>query len=299
MQRRYRRGSDCRHSVALVETLIVNRADGVVTVTMNRPDKKNAANSTMWQELLACLREVADRGGDRVLVLTGAGDAFSSGADLTDAGNGDGPLSWMRRVGDVALTLHRLPKPTIAKVNGVAAGAGCNLALGCDLIVASDDARFTEIFVRRALSIDFGGSWLLPRLVGLHRAKELALLGDLVSAKEALELGLVNRVLPASELDSFVDGWARQLAAGPPIALSMTKSLLNQAFEVSMAQALDDEGRCQVINFSTADTAEAMAAFIEKRPPTSTAADGVRSRTSIRGAWSRWTLGWVLEPGVS
>jgi 2-(1,2-epoxy-1,2-dihydrophenyl)acetyl-CoA isomerase len=163
--------------------------------------------------------------------------------------------------------LHRLPKPTIAKVNGVAAGAGCNLAFGCDLIVASDEARFSEIFARRGLSIDFGGSWLLPRLVGLHRAKELALFADILSAKEALDMGLVNRVVPAVDLDDFVDTWARQLAAGPPIALSMTKSLLNQSFEVSMAQALEDEGRCQTINFSTADTAEALSAFIEKRDP--------------------------------
>jgi 2-(1,2-epoxy-1,2-dihydrophenyl)acetyl-CoA isomerase len=165
------------------------------------------------------------------------------------------------------LALHRLPKPTIAKVDGIAAGAGCNMALGCDLIVASEEARFSEIFARRGLSIDFGGSWLLPRLVGLHRAKELALLADIISAKEALELGLVNRVVPGVDLDGFVDAWARQLAAGPPIALAMTKSLLNQSFEVSMAHALEEEGRSQVVNFSTADTAEALAAFMEKREP--------------------------------
>src|SRR6185369_2227198 len=104
-----------------------------------------------------------------------------------------------------ALELHRIPKPTIAKVNGVAVGAGCNMALGCDLIVASDEARFSEIFARRGLSIDFGGSWLLPRMVGLHRAKELALLADIISAKEAEAMGLVNRVVPAGQLDPFVD----------------------------------------------------------------------------------------------
>jgi 2-(1,2-epoxy-1,2-dihydrophenyl)acetyl-CoA isomerase len=250
-----------------VETVLVDRADGVVTVTMNRPEKKNAANAVMWQELQACFTEVTRSETDRVVVVTGAGGAFCSGADLTSVGSTGHPLSLMRLVGDVALTLHRLPKPTIAKVNGVAAGAGCNLAFGCDLIVASDDARFSEIFARRGLSIDFGGSWLLPRLVGLHRAKELALFADILSAKEALDMGLVNRVVPAVDLDDFVDTWARQLAAGPPIALSMTKSLLNQSFEVSMAQALEDEGRCQTINFSTADTAEALSAFIEKRDP--------------------------------
>jgi enoyl-CoA hydratase/carnithine racemase len=250
-----------------VDTLLIDRAEGVVTVTMNRPEKKNAANATMWQELLQCFAEVTQRAEDRVIVLTGAGGSFCSGADLTALGSADHPFSLMRVIGDVALALHRIPKPTIAKVHGVAAGAGCNMALGCDLIVASDDARFCEIFARRGLSIDFGGSWLLPRIVGLQRAKELALLADMVSAKEALELGLVNRVVSAVELDDFVDGWARRLAAGPPLALGMTKSLLNQSFEVSMAKALDDEGRCQVVNFSTRDAAEALAAFLEKREP--------------------------------
>lgn len=263
----YRSVPGCRPRVALMETLIVERAAGVVTVTMNRPEKKNAANSTMWQELLECFTEVTHRAGDRVLVLTGAGGSFCSGADLTSVGSDGHPLALMRQVGDVALALHRLPKPTIAKVHGVAAGAGCNMALGCDLIVASEEARFTEIFTRRGLSLDFGGSWLLPRLVGLHRAKELAFLADIISAKEALDLGLVNRVVPVVELDDFVDVWARRLADGPPIALSMTKSLLNQSFDVSMTQALDDEGRSQVVNFSTADTAEALAAFMERREP--------------------------------
>jgi enoyl-CoA hydratase/carnithine racemase len=250
-----------------METLLVERTDGVVTVTMNRPEKKNAADAAMWEELLACFSEVSHRGGDRVLILTGAGGAFCSGADLTSVGSTGDPRSLMRRLADVALALHRLPKPTIAKVNGVAAGAGCNLALGCDLIVASEEARFSEIFPRRGLSIDCGGSWLLPRLVGLHRAKELALFGDIISAKEALEMGLVNRVVAPSELDGFVDGWARRLASGPPIAVSMTKTLLNESFETSMSHALDEEGQCQVINFSTADTAEALAAFLERREP--------------------------------
>jgi len=250
-----------------METLLVDRSGGVVTVTMNRPERKNAANATMWQELESCFAEVTNRAEDRVMVLTGAGNAFSSGADLAAADALGDPLSLMRRVGDVAFALHRIPKPTIAKVNGVAAGAGWNMALACDLVVASDEARFSEIFVRRGLSIDFGGSWLLPRLVGLQKAKQLTLLAEMISAQEADEMGLVNRVVPAAELDAFVAEWARRLAAGPPIALALSKSLLNQSFEVSLAQALDDEGRCQVVNFATADTAEALAAFLEKREP--------------------------------
>jgi 2-(1,2-epoxy-1,2-dihydrophenyl)acetyl-CoA isomerase len=251
-----------------METLLVERDGGIVTVTLNRPEKKNAANDQMWLDLMAVFTEVADRAEDRVLVITGAGGAFCSGADLssTDSLTRSG-LARMRHIGSVALALHRLPKPTIAKVNGVAAGAGCNLALGCDLIVASDAARFSEIFAKRGLSLDFGGSWLLPRLVGMHKAKELALLADVIPASEAERLGIVNRVVPADELDAFVDDWARRLAAGPPLALSMSKTMLNNSLMVSMDQALEDEARSQSVNFSTKDFSEAIRAFMEKRDP--------------------------------
>jgi 2-(1,2-epoxy-1,2-dihydrophenyl)acetyl-CoA isomerase len=251
-----------------METLRVERADGVVTVSMDRPERKNAINDVMWVELWETFESVSRSSEDRVLVVTGAGGAFCSGQDLSGVtGAGDHGLVRMRRVGDVALALHRMPKPTIAKVDGIAAGAGCNLALGCDLIVASEDARFSEIFSRRGLSVDFGGSWLLPRLIGLHRAKELAFFAEIVSAKEAADIGLVNRVVPAAELDAFVDEWARTLAAGPPLALSMTKTLLNNGLVTSMEQAVEDEARCQALNFSTADAVEAMQAFSEKRDP--------------------------------
>src|SRR5262245_13758714 len=254
-----------------METIRVTRAAGIVTITLDRPEKKNAINLRMWDELLATLREIADTPEDRVVVVTGAGGAFCSGADLS--GGGDDivghrhQLASMRHVGDVALTLHRLPQPTIAKVGGVAAGAGANLAFGCDLIVASDEARFTEIFARRGLTIDFGGTWVLPRLIGLHKAKELAFFAEIISAKEAEAFGLVNRVGPAGEPDAFVAGWPRRLATGPPIALSQTKRLLNQSLAVALEQARDDEGAAQTVNISTADTAEAMAAFRDKRDP--------------------------------
>ena len=255
------------------ETLLVDRSDGVVTVTMNRPERKNAANGTMWKELLAVIDDVGADRAERVLVLTGAGGAFCSGADLSDpthvAGRpGDHYLLQMRALGDVALRLHRFPKPTIAKVGGVAAGAGMSLALGCDLVVAGETARFSQIFSKRGLSVDFGSTWLLPRMIGLHRAKELAFFADIISAGEAREFGVVNRVVPDDELDAFVDGWARRLASGPPLALSMTKSMLNNSYAVSMEQALEDEARSQAVNFASADTAEAIAAFLQKREPT-------------------------------
>jgi 2-(1,2-epoxy-1,2-dihydrophenyl)acetyl-CoA isomerase len=253
----------------MYQTLRVDRTpNGIVTLTMNRPEKKNAMNAAMFDELLAAFREVDASPTDRVLVITGAGDAFCSGADLADRGSDTRhPLQRLHWVGNIALALHRIPKPVIARVNGVAVGAGMNLALGCDLIVASETARFSEIFVRRGLSIDFGGSWILPRLIGMHRAKELALLGDIISAKEAAELGLVNRVVPADQLDAVVGEWAARLAAGPPIALSMTKRLVTESFHVTMEEALEAEGLAQTVNNATEDAKEAIKAFLEKREP--------------------------------
>jgi 2-(1,2-epoxy-1,2-dihydrophenyl)acetyl-CoA isomerase len=255
-----------------METLIVERKDGVVTVTMNRPERKNAANGKMLTELRATFEEVEDNPDDRCLVLTGAGGAFCSGADLSDpSGPATDPtrsgLARMRRLGDVALALHHVTKPTIAKVDGFAVGAGLSLALGCDLVVCSDRAKLSMIFSRRGLALDNGASWLLPRLVGMARAKEIALFGGMWSGEEAASIGLVNRVLPLDQLDAFVDDWARTLAAGPPLALSMTKTLLQASSMASMEQAVEDEARCQALNFSTKDTAEAMAAFAEKREP--------------------------------
>ncbi len=252
------------------ETIIVERDSGVVTVTLNRPERKNAANGAMWQELYATVQDVARRRDDRVLVVTGAGGAFCSGADIGDpkgisGDSEDPPLTRMRFLGSVMLALFDLPKPTIAKVRGIAAGAGLSLALCCDLTVVSSTARLSEIFTRRGLSVDGGSSWLLPRLVGLHRAKELAYFADTLSAEEAVSIGLVNRLVDDDEIDAFVDDWAKRLGSGPPIALSMTKKLLNDSAAVSMAQALEDEARCQTINFNTEDTREAMRAFAEKR----------------------------------
>lgn len=255
-----------------METLLVERKDGVVTVTMNRPERKNAANGRMLVELREIFEEIEDSPDDRVMVLTGAGGAFCSGADLGDSqGPTNDPsrsgLSRMRRLGDVALALHHISKPTIAKVDGVAVGAGFSLALGCDLVVCTEQARLSMIFAKRGLSLDNGASWLLPRLIGMARAKEVALFGDMWSAEEALAIGLVNRVLPVSEVDAFVEDWARRLADGPPLAISMTKSLLHASSNASMEQAVEDEARCQALNFSSQDTAEAMDAFREKRAP--------------------------------
>jgi enoyl-CoA hydratase/carnithine racemase len=254
------------------QRIVVDRSDGVVTVTLNRPAKKNAADSIMWHELLQVFAEVQHRREDRVLVLTGAGGDFCSGADIVDpAGISGDPdahrLRHMEFLSDVILGLRQISKPTVAKIRGVAAGAGLSLALGCDLTAASQDARLSLIFSRRGLSIDAGASWLLPRLVGLHRAKELAFFADMVSGADAGAIGLINRAVPDEELDALVDGWTGRLAGGPPLALSMTKRLLEDGATASMAQALAAEAWAQTVNFASEDTAEALRAFLERREP--------------------------------
>ncbi|MDA0202223.1 MAG: enoyl-CoA hydratase/isomerase family protein [Ilumatobacteraceae bacterium] len=250
------------------ETLIVDEADRVVTITMNRPRRKNAANSVMWEELSDVVRALHSADDVRAVILTGAGGDFCSGADVSgEETRSRHMLHSMRHIGDLCLSLQRLAQPTVAKVRGVAAGAGLNMALACDMVIAAEGARFSEIFARRGLVVDFGGSWLLPRLVGMHRAKELVLLADIIDAAEADRIGLVNRVVPEAELDDTVDAIAARLAAGPPIALAMSKRLLNNSFDVTLEQALDDEGLAQTVTFSTEDVAEAMGAFIDKRDP--------------------------------
>jgi enoyl-CoA hydratase/carnithine racemase len=252
-----------------VDNVLVERSGGIATVTIDRPRRKNAVDEPTWGELAEAANALARDPEIRCVVLTGSGGDFCSGADLS----GQSPaadvhqLEKMRRVNLAIRAFHDLPQPTIARVRGVAVGAGMNLALCCDLVIAAEDARFSEIFAKRGLSIDGGGSWILPRLVGMHKAKELALLADIIDAQEALRIGLVNRVVAVEQLDAVVGELAARLAAGPPIALAMTKRMLNRSFEVSLEQALEDEGQSQTVNFATADTAEAIMAFVEKREP--------------------------------
>jgi len=242
----------------------------VVTLTLNRPDTMNAITGEMWGGLEDVFAEVARNFDDRVLVVTGAGRAFCAGADLIEQGmprTSGRRLEHMRGVGRSAAALRGIGKPTVAKVNGVAAGAGLSLALGCDLVIASDAARFSAIFVQRGLSIDYGGSWLLPRLVGIHRAKELALLADMIPAADAERVGIVNRVVPAAELDGEVDALVARLLTMAPVALSQTKHLLDQAMSTTFEDAVEAEAMAQVVNLGTPDAKEAVRAFMEKRAP--------------------------------
>jgi enoyl-CoA hydratase/carnithine racemase len=252
--------------------ILLEQAGGVATVTLNRPHRRNAITPSMWTDLASLFDRVAGEPSVRVLVVTGAGGAFSSGADLAVSDgirNGTPPLALdqMRAVSRAVLALQRLPKPTIASVPGVAVGGGWNLALACDLVIAAQSARFSQIFTKRGLSIDVGGSWVLPRLVGLQKAKELAFMATMLTAAEAEALGLVNLVVPDDTLAEAVAEWAERLAAGPAVALSLTKTLLNQSLGLGLEQALDAEASAQALNRMTDDTAEALNAFVERREP--------------------------------
>jgi 2-(1,2-epoxy-1,2-dihydrophenyl)acetyl-CoA isomerase len=246
------------------QVLLTADRGGVRTLTLNRPERKNALNPQLWEELADALRAAARDAELRALVITGAGGAFCSGADI---GNPEDihPRHKLRRLTEVALALHELTVPTIAKVTGVAVGAGWNLALGCDFVVATPESRFCQIFAKRGLSVDLGGSWLLPKLVGLQQAKRLVLLADMIDAEEAQSLGLVTWVRPADEIDTYVDDLADRLAAGPPVALAQSKALLNDGATATLREALANEARAQPGNFATADSAEAYTAFAQKR----------------------------------
>ncbi|MFR9806649.1 enoyl-CoA hydratase/isomerase family protein [Pseudonocardia sp. RS010] len=247
--------------------VLVETADGIRTVTLNHPRRKNAANAPVWDGLQAAFADAAKDPAVRVLVLTGAGGDFCAGADLSGDRAGVHPLSRMHRINDVAMALHDLPIPTIAKVSGVAVGAGWNLALGCDLVVAERDARFSQIFAKRGLSLDFGGSWLLPRIVGLQQAKRLALLAEIIGAEEAERLGLVTYVVEPGTIDAFVADLATTLAAGAPVALAQSKRMLNENADKTLREALESEARAQTINFAGTDAPAAYEAFLAKREP--------------------------------
>lgn len=238
---------------------------------IDRPDRKNAVPFDGWSELGAAF-EAFESSEQRVLVVTGASGEFCAGADL-DPSRMDRLQSVedrharMKVVGAAALALHRLTKPTIAAVDGVAVGAGLNLALGCDVVVATDRARFAEIFVKRGLTLDFGGSWLLPRVVGMQRAKEMALSGRIIDSEEALRFGLVAEVVEVDALEDRVTEIADGFLAGAPIAQMFVKQTLNAAFQVSLADALAWEGEAQSVALGTEDAAEGVLAFLEKRDP--------------------------------
>ncbi len=251
--------------------LLVQQEAGVATLTMNRPEVLNAFNDLMLAELTEAVEEVAGDEAVRCVILTGAGRAFGSGQDLSafNTVRADGEsvkvsehLSQYHRL---VLALQGMPKPVIAAVRGVAAGISCNIALACDLRVAADNARFVEAFARIGLVPDGGGGYFLPRLVGLGKALEMALLADEVSGAEAERIGLVNKCVPVEEFESFTNSLARRLAQGPTRSYGLIKELMYRSIEGDLQSSLNLEGKLQDIAITTADHREGVTAFMEKR----------------------------------
>ena len=253
----------------MYETLLVESRDGVRVITLNRPEVLNAISAQLGAELLDALRKAERTAEVRCLLLTGAGRGFCAGADLREQTPGQTSVGDLLRTryNGIVQRMRAMEKPVIAAVNGVAAGAGCNLALAADLRVASDRASFIEAFSRVGLIPDSGGTWLLPRLVGTGRALEMMFFAEPVDAAAAERLGVVNRVVPHDDLMPRALEWAARLAAGPTRAYGLIKRGVNQAVSTTLADALEYEAQLQEIASRTEDHREGVAAFLAKRPP--------------------------------
>ena len=252
------------------EGLRVEVDGGVATITLDRPQALNALTVPVKVALREALESIAADRSVRAVILTGAGRAFCAGQDLAERERPDAaPLDVevRDRYNPIIRALRSMGQPVIAAVNGVAAGAGASLAFACDLRIAAEEARFILAFGRIGLVPDSGATWFLPRLVGTATAADMALIGDPVDAAEALRIGLVSRVVPGSALMSEARALADRLAAGAPLAMALTKGALQRALTIDLDEALDGEAKLQGIAGASADHAEGLAAFREKRPP--------------------------------
>lgn len=256
------------------ETVTYELNDSVATVTMNRAEALNALSLQLTLDLGAAIRK-ANADNARAVILTGNGRAFCSGGDLREMQTMweregrieaflDEPLKALH---DVILLIRETPIPFVAAVNGVCAGAGTNFALACDLIIAADDASFNEAFVRIGLSPDCGGSFFLPRAVGEKRAAEIFMTGETLGAARAVEIGMINRVVPAENLLPEANAMARKLAKAPTGSIGRIKRMLNASFSNNLTGQLDLEHKCQIESGKSDDFREGVSAFFEKRPP--------------------------------
>jgi len=258
----------------MYNTLLYKVHDGIGTITLNRPEVFNAFNDELSYELIDALKQCAKDELVRVIIITGAGKAFCSGQDLkaVQAANISGEIRSLRdsidkRYNPMIKAMRSMPKPIIGKINGVAAGAGCSLALACDYIMASTQASFIEVFINIGLVLDSGSSYFLPRLVGSVKAFELATLGSKITAEEAMHLGIINKVIAAEELDDAVNEIAIKYAAAPTKAIGLIKKMLNKSFHSDLDTMLEYEAYCQEIAGNSEDYKEGVSAFIEKRKP--------------------------------
>lgn len=256
------------------ETIIVEKKDAVGRITLNRPSTLNAINHAMGEELNSALKEIEKDEKTRCLVITGAGRAFCAGEDVSGLkeryGGGSQPSlgdHLRKKYHPMILRIRNMEKPVIARLNGIAAGSGASLALACDIRIASEEAGLKQAFIGVGLVPDSGSSWLLTRLLGPGKALELIMTGQTVNAKDAESLGLVNKVVPATELDKTVDDLAHRLASGPTKALGLSKRVVNRVSNLELADALEYEALHQDIAGRTSDHLEAVKAFLEKRQP--------------------------------
>jgi 2-(1,2-epoxy-1,2-dihydrophenyl)acetyl-CoA isomerase len=255
------------------DTMLLDVSERIATLTLNRPDKLNALSGEMMEELVPIMERLAEDKEVRCVVVAGAGRGFCAGGDVAGMASGESmpnenPVARLRRLEETSRLLHEMPKPTIAMVNGPAAGAGLSIALACDIRIAGESARFGTAFVRIGFSGDFGGTWMLQRLVGPAKARELYFTGDLIDAREAERIGLVNRVVPDDQLASETRALAERMAKGPPIALALMKQNMNLGLVSDYSTLLDSEAENMVMTGTTQDNREAVKAFLEKRPAT-------------------------------
>ena len=254
-----------------LETVLYEVSDGVATITLNRPDALNSTNDQLYRELNGLIKTVAEDADVGCVILTGAGKGFCAGADVKSMNPDMKPLARRKRhrgiLRDVLYPLVNLEKPVIAAVNGAAVGAGFNIALAADILIASEAAMFSQIFTRLALVPDLGGLYFLTRVVGLNKAKELCFTARKISAAEAYGLGIVNRVVPAADLMAEARKLAIEIAAGPATALAMIKNLLNKSSTSTIEQMLEYESYAQTIAYITPEHSEGVLAFREKRAP--------------------------------
>ncbi|MCP1357074.1 enoyl-CoA hydratase-related protein [Aneurinibacillus migulanus] len=253
----------------MYETILYESIEGVAKITMNRPDKFNAFTEQMHKELLDALKKAGKDPMVRCIVLTGAGRAFNAGQDLAEVEGGDVDFGGFlrKRYNPLIMQLRQTEKPIIAAINGVAAGAGMSLALACDMRLVSEKASFSNVFINIGLVPDSGGCYFLPRIVGIGKALELALMGEKVSAEEAYRIGLVNKVFPAVNFETEVMEYASKLAALPTTGMGLIKRAMYKGLEMNLEETLEYEALSQEIAGGTEDHKEGVQAFFEKRKP--------------------------------
>jgi enoyl-CoA hydratase/carnithine racemase len=253
------------------KTLVLNKEEGFATITMNRPDKLNALNAEVVTELIQAFLEVGQDEKIKAVIFTGAGRAFCSGAELSSADFRIADPAAAMKLGETAMhlimTMKSIPKPVIGAINGFAVGGGCNLALSCDIIIASEKAKFIQPYMLRAAHPDFGGIYYLPRMVGIAKANDLLFSGRTVDAAEADRIGLISRVVPADQLENVTRELAKNIAKGSALVISLTKASINQSLLMDLPTTLNHEAVAQSVVFMTEDFKESMTAFVEKREP--------------------------------